>query len=51
MKENIKMALKMVKVNIYELMAVFMKDNLIKIIYQVMEFIIELMVENIQDFG
>ena len=33
MKENIKMALKMVKVNIYELMAVFMKDNLIKIIY------------------
>ena len=47
MKENIKMALKMVKVNIYELMAVFMKDNLIKIIYQVMEFIIELMVENI----
>ena len=48
MKENpSKMALKMVKVNIYELMAVFMKDNLIKIIYQVMEFIIELMVENI----
>ena len=37
----------MVKVNIYELIEVFMKDNLIKIIYQAMEFIIELMVENI----